>query len=140
MRLASDSRSRVTSTNVCQCGSFVPQRVNVVTAGNFGQLDNPTPDRVVRSEGVRGAGARHAGHRGPQHRAWTRHAADQPVAEQALSDQPRPASEFRAEIFNLLNHNNFGNPDANISNATAGDHHHWPTTAAPRNSVLRLAW
>jgi hypothetical protein len=32
----------------------------------------------------------------------------------------RARLEFRMEIFNLLNHNNFGNPDANISNATAG--------------------
>ena len=35
----------------------------------------------------------------------------------------RARVEFRAEIFNLLNHNNFGNPDTNISNATASDHH-----------------
>ena len=28
--------------------------------------------------------------------------------------------EFRAEIFNILNHVNFGNPDTNISNTTAG--------------------
>jgi hypothetical protein len=32
----------------------------------------------------------------------------------------RARVEFRAEVFNLLNHNNFGNPDNNISNATAG--------------------
>ena len=32
----------------------------------------------------------------------------------------RARLEFRAEIFNLLNHNNFGNPDSNISNATVG--------------------
>jgi hypothetical protein len=32
----------------------------------------------------------------------------------------RARVEFRAEIFNLLNHDNFGTPDANISNATAG--------------------
>ena len=32
----------------------------------------------------------------------------------------RARLEFRAEVFNLLNHNNFGNPDTNISNATVG--------------------
>jgi hypothetical protein len=28
--------------------------------------------------------------------------------------------EFRWEVFNLLNHANFGTPDANISNTTVG--------------------
>ncbi len=28
--------------------------------------------------------------------------------------------EFRGEIFNLFNNTNFGQPDANISNVTAG--------------------
>ena len=35
----------VSSTNVCQCGNFVPNRVNLVTPGNDGALDNPTPTR-----------------------------------------------------------------------------------------------
>src|SRR5262249_34914061 len=45
VRLGSGFPFTVTSTNVCQCGSFVPQRVNLVTPGNFGQLDDPTPQR-----------------------------------------------------------------------------------------------
>jgi hypothetical protein len=48
-------------------------------------------------------------------------------------------AEFRAEIFNLLNHNNFGNPDGNISNTTVGT----ITTADDgRNAQLgfRFAW
>ena len=47
--------------------------------------------------------------------------------------------EFRWEIFNLLNHTNFGNPDGNISNPTAG----MITTADDGRSMqlgLRLAW
>ena len=51
----------------------------------------------------------------------------------------RARVEFRAEIFNLLNHNNFGTPDSNISNATVGT----ITTADDgRNAQfgLRFAW
>jgi hypothetical protein len=51
----------------------------------------------------------------------------------------RARVEFRAEIFNLLNHNNFGNPDTNISNATAAT----ITTAMVERAAqfgLRLAW
>src|SRR5467141_54034 len=40
VRLATGFPFSVSSTNVCQCGSYVPQRVNVVTPGNFGELDN----------------------------------------------------------------------------------------------------
>ncbi|HEV8347481.1 MAG TPA: carboxypeptidase regulatory-like domain-containing protein, partial [Vicinamibacterales bacterium] len=45
IRLASGFPLSVSSTNVCMCGSYVPQRVNLVSAGNFGILDDPTPDR-----------------------------------------------------------------------------------------------
>src|SRR4029077_19817826 len=42
VRLASGFPLTVTSTNVCQCGSFVPQRVNIVSSGQFGIIDDPT--------------------------------------------------------------------------------------------------
>ena len=51
----------------------------------------------------------------------------------------RARVEFRAEIFNLLNHDNFGTPDGNISNATAGV----ITTADDGRATqfgLRFAW
>jgi hypothetical protein len=51
----------------------------------------------------------------------------------------RARVEFRAEIYNLLNHNNFGNPDLNISNVTVGT----ITTADDGRAAqfgLRLAW
>ena len=47
--------------------------------------------------------------------------------------------EFRGEIFNLLNHTNFGTPDNNISNPTAGV----ITTADDARSMqfgFRLTW
>ena len=43
--LASGFPFSVSSTNVCQCGNFVPNRANLVTPGNYGELDNPTPTR-----------------------------------------------------------------------------------------------
>ena len=51
----------------------------------------------------------------------------------------RARLEFRAEIFNLLNHDNFGNPDTNISNGTVGT----ITTADDGRNLqlgVRVAW
>jgi hypothetical protein len=138
VRLASGFPFTVSSTNVCQCGSYVPQRVNLATPGSFGQVDNPTPDRwfdakayVVPPLGTQGTAGRNTV-RGP---------GTQQVNFSVSKRFPisRARLEFRAEVFNLLNHNNFGNPDANISNATAGT-----ITLADegRNTQLgfRVAW
>jgi hypothetical protein len=51
----------------------------------------------------------------------------------------RARVEFRGEVINLLNHDNFGNPDTNISNVTVGT----ITTADDRRNMqvgLRVAW
>jgi hypothetical protein len=138
MRLASGFPFTVSSTNVCQCGSFVPQRVNLVAAGNFGQIDNPTPDKwfdpkayVVPALGTQGTAGRNTV-RGPGTQQINLSISKRfPISRARL--------EFRAEVFNLLNHNNFGNPDANISNATAGV----ITTADDGRATqfgLRFAW
>ena len=66
----------VTSTNVCQCGSFVPQRVNFAP-GREGDAGKPRQSHVkalVRSNGLRGASAGNAGDRGSEHRARARDA------------------------------------------------------------------
>jgi hypothetical protein len=138
VRLASGFPFTVTSTNVCQCGSFVPQRVNLVTAGNLGQIDNPTVDHwfdptayAVPALGTQGNAGRNTV-RGPGTQ----------LVNLSLSKRfpiSRARIEFRAEVFNLLNHNNFGTPDSNISNATAGV----ITTADDGRAAqfgLRLAW
>jgi hypothetical protein len=119
VRLASGFPFTVSSTNVCQCGSYVPQRVNLVSPGNFGQLDNPTPDHwfdptaySVPALGTQGNAGRNTV-RGP---------GTQQVNLSVSKRFPinRARLEFRAEVFNLLNHNNFGAPDGNISNGTVG--------------------
>ena len=119
VRLASGFPFTVSSTNVCQCGSYVPQRVNLISPGNFGQLDNPTPGHwfdptaySVPALGTQGNAGRNTV-RGP---------GTQQVNLSVSKRFPinRARLEFRAEIFNLLNHNNFGAPDGNISNGTVG--------------------
>jgi hypothetical protein len=119
VRLASGFPFTVTSTNVCQCGSYVPQRVNIVTPGTFGQLDDPNPGHwfdqtayTVPANGTQGNAGRNTV-RGP---------GTQQVNMSLSKRFPvgRARLEFRAEVFNLLNHDNFGTPDANISNATVG--------------------
>jgi hypothetical protein len=138
VRLASGFPFTVTSTNVCQCGSFVPQRVNVVTPGNLGELDDPTVDHwfdpkayAVPALGTQGTAGRNTV-RGPGTQQIN-------VSFSKRFPISRARLEFRAEIFNLLNHNNFGNPDANISNATVGI----ITTADDGRAAqfgLRFAW
>ena len=138
VRLGSGFPFSVTSTNVCQCGSYVPQRVILVTPGVFGELDNPTPDRwfdnsaySVPATGTQGTAGRNT-IRGP---------GTQQVNLSLSKRFPigRARAEFRAEVFNVLNHNNFGTPDSNISNLTVGT----ITTADDgRNAQLgfRFAW
>jgi hypothetical protein len=128
----------VTSTNVCQCGSYVPQRVNLVSAGNYGIIDNATVNHwfdataySVPALGTQGTAGRNT-IRGP---------GTQAINLSFIKRFPinRAHVEFRAEIFNLFNHDNFGNPDTNISNSTVGT----ITTADDGRSLqlgLRLQW
>ena len=140
-RFASGFPLTISSTNVCQCGSFIPQRVNFAAGReeDRGQVDNPTPERwfdrtayVVPALGTQGTAGRNT-IRGP---------GTQRVDFSITKRFPIGAGrrlEFRGEIFNLLNHTNFGNPDTNISNPTAGV----ITTADDARSMqfgLRLTW
>ena len=140
VRLGSGFPFTVTSTNVCQCGSFVPQRVNFASGreGDAGKLDNPTSTLWFDPTAYVGAGARNAGHCGPQHcaRPGTERV-DFSLSKRFPIDKARV--EFRWEVFNLLNHANFGTPDSNISNVTAGT----ITTADEGRNMqfgLRFVW
>jgi len=136
--LASGFPFTVSSTNVCQCGSFVPQRVNLVTPGNYGALENPTPTRWFDKTAY---AIPAAGTQGTAGRNTVRAPGTQLVNASLIKRFPvgHARVEFRLEIFNVLNHVNFAPPDANISNVTAGV---IATAADSRNMQfgLRLVW
>jgi hypothetical protein len=119
MSLASGFPFTVSSTSVCQCGSFVPQRVNLVTPGNFGSLDDPLATRWFDKTAY---AVPAAGTQGTAGRNTVRAPGTKLVNFSAIRRFPlgHGRLEVRAEIFNLLNHANFAAPDANISNVTAG--------------------
>jgi hypothetical protein len=139
-RFASGFPFTLTSTNVCQCGSFIPQRVNFASGreDDKGKVDNPTAtlwfDKtayVVPATGTQGTAGRNT-LRGPGTQR-----VDFSVTKRFILGTSR--LEFRWETFNLLNHTNFGNPDGNISNPTAG----MITTADDGRSMqfgFRYAW
>jgi hypothetical protein len=130
----------ITSTNVCLCGSFIPQRVNFAPGReeDKGKLDDPTqqvwfdrPAYVVAPTGTQGTAGRNTV-RGPGYQR-----VDFSLSKRFPIGMTR--LEFRAEVFNLLNHTNFGTPDNNISNPTTGV----ITTADDARSMqfgFRLMW
>jgi len=139
-RFASGFPFTITSANVCQCGSFVPQRVNFAPGreGDKGKLSNPTPTKwfdetayAVPTPGTQGnAGRNTVVGPGTQR-------VDFSVSKRFISGRTR--TEVRVEIFNLLNHTNFGTPANNISNNTVGT----ITSADDGRNVqlgLRVAW
>lgn len=111
----------LSGTNVCQCGSFVPQRVNYAPGreDDKGILDNPSQaqwyDRtayVVPAAGFQGTAGRNT-LIGPGSKVFDFSFSKRfPIGAARL--------EFRGEMFNLFNWTNFGQPDGNISNATGG--------------------
>jgi hypothetical protein len=136
-RAASGFPFTVTGTNVCACGSYVPQRVNVARS-DLGVLSNPTPEQwfdktayVLPAAGFQGTAGRNT-LIGPSSRQT-----DFSLIKRFPINNMRV--EFRGEIFNLFNNTNFGQPDSNISNVTAGV----ISTADDARSMqfgLRLVW
>ncbi len=121
IRLSSGFPYSVTSTNVCQCGSFIPQRVNFASGrdGDAGNISNGTVTQwfdptayLVPANGTQGTAGRNTV-RGPGYER-----VDFSLIKRFPIDKARV--EFRWEVFNLFNHANFGTPDLNISNRTVG--------------------
>jgi Carboxypeptidase regulatory-like domain/TonB-dependent Receptor Plug Domain/TonB dependent receptor len=108
-----------TGTNVCNCGSYVPQRVNAVKPG-FGNIDNQTVNHwydptsfALPTPGFQGNAGRNVVIAPPLRNLDFSVLKNFPINE-------RFRLQYRAEFFNVLNHPNFGGPDMNISNVTAG--------------------
>jgi hypothetical protein len=108
-----------TGRSVCNCGSYVPQRVNVVAPG-FGGISDPSPTLwynpgsfAVPALGFQGNAGRNTV-LGPGYQQ-----VDISAIKEFLPIE-RLRVQFRAEFFNILNRANFGTPDMNISNVSAG--------------------
>src|SRR5499426_1477142 len=115
--LQSGSPFSITASNVHNTGSFVPQYANRV--GN-GKLENPTPDMWFNltaftqpAVGTQGNAARNILD-GPSFKNF----------DFSVTKNNRIAEgfnvQFRAELFNILNHPNFGLPNGNISQTAKG--------------------
>jgi hypothetical protein len=140
VRVGSGFPFTLSGTNVCQCGSFVPQRVNYAPGreGDRGVLDHPTVSQWYdRTAYVLPA----AGFQGTVGRNTLIGPGMKQVDFSVSKRFPFGTShlEFRAEIFNLFNTTNFGQPDGNINNVTAGV---ISTADDARNMQfgLRFAW
>jgi Carboxypeptidase regulatory-like domain/TonB-dependent Receptor Plug Domain len=140
IRVGSGFPLTLSGTNVCQCGSFVPQRVNYAPGheNDRGELEDGTVARwydktayVLPASGFQGTVGRNT-LIGPSSQQVDFSASKRfPIGPARL--------EFRAEIFNLFNHANFGQPDGNISNVTAGV----ISTADDARNIqfgMRVAW
>ncbi|MGH9147105.1 MAG: carboxypeptidase regulatory-like domain-containing protein [Vicinamibacterales bacterium] len=140
-RFASGFPFTITSTNVCQCGSFVPQRVNLAAGreDDKGKLDNSSNTRWfdVTAYQVPALGTQGTAGRNTVTGPGTKQVDFSFTKRFPFGDRTR--LEFRGEIFNIFNFVNFGTPDNNISNLTAGI----ITTADEARSVqlgFRVIW
>ena len=131
----------LSGTNVCQCGSFVPQRVNYAPGreDDRGVLENPTVSQwydktayVLPAAGSQGTAGRNTliGPGAKSGGFFTSASASRLGASRL---------EFRWDIFNLFNTTNFGQPQGNINDVAAGV----ISTADDARSMqfgIRLAW
>ncbi len=108
-----------TGPSVCDCGSFIPQRVNVLRS-DYGRLAERTPNRwfdasafALPPRGFQGNAGRNV-LEGPGYLN-----VDFSMAK-VFSLAERVTLQFRGELFNLFNHANFANPDNNIASGSVG--------------------
>ncbi len=122
IRMQSGRPFSVSVSALQSLGSFVPSRANLAPGRekDKGKLDNPTIAKwfdpaayTVPAAGFQGTAGRNT-LIGPNFKR-----VDLSVTKRFPLGGSRRA-DFRVETFNLLNRVNFGNPAANISNATAG--------------------
>jgi hypothetical protein len=108
-----------TGPSVCDCGSFIPQRVNVLRE-DYGRLEERTPNRwfdatayALPARGFQGNAGRNV-LEGPGYQT-----VDLSFAK-IFSLTERVRLQFRGELFNVLNRANFANPDNNIASGSVG--------------------
>jgi hypothetical protein len=104
----------------CTCGTYVPQRPNLAPSRTSGRIAHPSAFQwfdptayVAPKPGYQGTVTRNV-LRGP----GTAEVDFSAIKNFVLYE--RLTAQFRAEAFNIINHPNFGNPAANISNRNAG--------------------
>ena len=117
----------LSGTNVCQCGSFVPQRVNYVAGprGRPRSARQPDGGAVVRQDGLRAAGSGIPGHGRTQYLDRTELEAGGFLTQQALPDG-RVAS--RVPLGNLQSVQHARTSDSRMGTST---------TSLPASSPLR---
>jgi hypothetical protein len=105
--------------SVCDCGSFIPQRV-IALRPDYGRLTTRTPNRwfdatayALPARGFQGTAGRNV-LEGPGLQTLDF------SAVKVFHLTERANMQFRAELFNIFNHANFQNPDGNIASSTVG--------------------
>lgn len=104
--------------NVCNCGSYVPQRVN--PTGTPWLLGNPTPNRWYNPAAFTEPAL---GYQGVVGRNIVLGPGFQTFDISAIKNfEPSEhfRVQFRAEFFNIFNHPNFGTPDMTVTDKQAG--------------------
>jgi hypothetical protein len=119
---------------------WVPQRPNLVPRRTSGKLVQRSPALwfdpgayVAPTPGMQGTVTRNV-LRGPGTVEFDFSA----LKNFAVSE--RLTAQFRAEAFNIINHPNFGNPDANISNTNAGSITTFSFDNRDLQFALKLLW
>lgn len=104
--------------NVCNCGSYVPQRVN--PTGTPWQLSSPTPNLWYNPAAFVDPPLGYQGVVGRTIVLGPGFGSVDISAVKNFSIVERLHAELRAEFFNVANHPNFAPPDMNVTNKSAG--------------------